>query len=98
MTNSLNYDYDNQAWVKDGKYLSCCHPESMQCKCFGKLHKGETRDMIESIFIQLTCLVCYNVLDYNVQTTEYKCGVCGWYPKLDDEMIRIEEWAKTQLF
>lgn len=35
------YDYENQAWVKDGKYLRCGHPESMNCNCYGKLHEGE---------------------------------------------------------
>jgi hypothetical protein len=36
------YDYENQAWIgTDGKYLSCAHPESMKCKCFGRIHAGE---------------------------------------------------------
>lgn len=35
------YDYENQAWVKDGKYITCGHPESMACQCYGKLHEGE---------------------------------------------------------
>ena len=35
------YDYANQAWVVDGRYVACAHPESMQCKCYGKLHAGE---------------------------------------------------------
>ncbi len=35
------YDYDNQAWVRDGKYVSCGHPESMTCQCFGKLNAGK---------------------------------------------------------
>jgi hypothetical protein len=36
------FDYDNQAWTKDGKYMDCNHPVSMDCKCYGKIHKGET--------------------------------------------------------
>ena len=35
------YDYDNQAWIVDGKYVRCAHPESMPCRCYGKLHEGE---------------------------------------------------------
>lgn len=35
------YDYDNQAWVADGKYLTCGHPAAMNCKCFGKMNEGE---------------------------------------------------------
>ena len=35
------YDYENQSWVKDGKYLRCGHPESMNCQCYGKLHDGQ---------------------------------------------------------
>ena len=35
------YDYENQAWVKDGKYVRCGHPDYMGCKCFGKIHEGE---------------------------------------------------------
>jgi len=38
----LRYDYDNQAWVKNGKYVACNHPDSMNCKCYGRLHEGET--------------------------------------------------------
>jgi len=34
------YDYENQAWVIDGKYVNCGHPEGT-CRCFGRLHKGE---------------------------------------------------------
>jgi len=36
------YDYENQAFVKDGKYVRCGHPENMNCKCYGRLHAGET--------------------------------------------------------
>lgn len=37
-----HYDYTNQAWIDaEGRYLSCAHPASMDCKCFGKLHHGE---------------------------------------------------------
>ncbi len=35
------YDYENQAWTVDGKYVRCEHPESVNCKCYGKLHEGE---------------------------------------------------------
>jgi hypothetical protein len=35
------YDYKNQAWVLEGKYVKCGHPESMNCSCYGKEHAGE---------------------------------------------------------
>jgi len=35
------YDYDNQAWVINGKYSSCNHPEAMECNCYGKEHAGQ---------------------------------------------------------
>lgn len=35
------YDYINGAWVENGVYLACNHPKSMECKCYGKAHKGE---------------------------------------------------------
>ncbi len=37
----VRFDYDNQAWTKDGRYVRCGHPEAMDCQCFGKLHEGE---------------------------------------------------------
>jgi hypothetical protein len=36
------FDYANQAWVKDGKYIRCGHPETMDCQCYGKEHAGES--------------------------------------------------------
>ena len=33
------YDYTNQAWVVDGKYVRCGHVT--ECACYGKLHEGE---------------------------------------------------------
>jgi len=35
------YDYTNQAWVVDGKYVRCGHPDGMNCGCYGKRHEGE---------------------------------------------------------
>lgn len=35
------YDYDNQAWVEDGKYVRCGHPDRMNCGCYGRIHEGE---------------------------------------------------------
>jgi hypothetical protein len=36
------FDYQNQAWVKDGRYVRCGHPEAMNCGCFGKRFAGLT--------------------------------------------------------
>ena len=38
----LAYDYTNQAWVVDGKYQRCGHPQDMDCACYGKIHQGES--------------------------------------------------------
>lgn len=43
----MSYDYDKQAWIIDGKYQRCGHPESMDCKCYGKEHAGETATITE---------------------------------------------------
>ena len=44
------YDYENQAWVQDGKYINCGHPEDMNCECYGRLHEGEETDIPEVPF------------------------------------------------
>jgi hypothetical protein len=36
------FDYEHQAWVQDGKYVRCGHPETMQCGCYGREHEGQT--------------------------------------------------------
>lgn len=36
-----HYDYENQAWTLDGKYIACEHPKSMHCDCYGTRHAGE---------------------------------------------------------
>ena len=41
------YDYENQAWVINGKYIRCGHPESMDCKCYGKECEGEETQPIK---------------------------------------------------
>lgn len=38
--NVSGYDYTNQAWVENGRYVSCVHP-SAQCGCYGKIHEDE---------------------------------------------------------
>lgn len=40
------YDYTNQAWVRDGRYVACGHvpvPATGKyiCDCYGRLHQGE---------------------------------------------------------
>ena len=40
-TGELFYDYENQAWVVNGKYQRCEHPDSMTCLCYGRVHAGE---------------------------------------------------------
>jgi len=35
------YDYENQAWVRNGRYVCCGHPATVDCRCYGRLHQGE---------------------------------------------------------
>ncbi len=36
------FDYEHQAWVKDGRYVACGHDGTEHhCNCYGRLHKGE---------------------------------------------------------
>ena len=45
-----HYDYDNQAWVVDGRYVTCGHPQrpskvyTFDCECYGKAHAGELHE------------------------------------------------------
>lgn len=41
LTSVNGYDYQRQAWVKDGRYLRCGHPPTMDCRCYGLRHEGE---------------------------------------------------------
>lgn len=34
------YDYVHQAWVINGVYVRCGHPDSMGCDCYGREHVG----------------------------------------------------------
>ena len=36
----VTYDYENQAWVVDGRYVRCGH--QTECNCYGRKHEGET--------------------------------------------------------
>lgn len=42
------YDYKNQAWIRNGRYERCGHPESMDCGCYGRLHAGELAEAEEN--------------------------------------------------
>ena len=37
------FDYDRQAWTREGRYVRCGHPETMDCGCYGREHEGEER-------------------------------------------------------
>jgi len=37
----LWFDYERQAWVKNGVYVRCGHQDSMDCHCYGLVHEGE---------------------------------------------------------
>ncbi len=34
------FDYDLQCWVVNGLVVRCGHPDTMQCRCNGKLYEG----------------------------------------------------------
>jgi hypothetical protein len=34
------FDYTNQAWVQNGRYVRCGHLDEHNCKCFGKINQG----------------------------------------------------------
>ena len=35
------FDYTNQAWVQNGRYLRCAHGPDLACGCFGKINQGK---------------------------------------------------------
>lgn len=35
------FDYENQAWVINGKYVDCGHLKNQACNCYGRIHLGE---------------------------------------------------------
>ena len=35
------FDYDVQAWALQGRWTDCGHPKEMNCRCYGRIHKGE---------------------------------------------------------
>ena len=51
---NTTYDYDNQAWLVDGVYQDCNHPDTMDCKCYGRINKGKR------ITSKFTVEACYN--------------------------------------
>ena len=36
----VQFDYDNQAWIVNGRYQDCAHPPPADCECYGRTHKG----------------------------------------------------------
>ena len=47
----VEFDYEKQAWIVDGKYVRCGHDSA--CNCYGKLHEGETATEVK-IFAPMT--------------------------------------------
>lgn len=37
----FGFDYQNQAWVENGRYVRCGHLDAHNCDCYGKTHEGE---------------------------------------------------------
>ncbi len=38
----VEFNYDYQCWIVNGVIKRCGHPETMNCKCFGKTHAGKS--------------------------------------------------------
>jgi|SRR5579872_2978859 len=59
---SATFDYKNQAWTENGKYVRCGHPASMNCTCYGRLHAGEpinhTKDSDCDVDVYGSCVLC----------------------------------------
>lgn len=43
------YDYRNQAWIVDGRYVACEHPERVRCRCYGTAHAGQVAEQHEDV-------------------------------------------------
>jgi hypothetical protein len=54
MSQTIQYDYNNQAFIIDGVYQDCGHPQAGEltmlgevwdgCNCYGRKHAGELYD------------------------------------------------------
>lgn len=72
---TIQYDYANQAWVIDGVYQACNHPESMDCNCYGKQHAGEK----------------YQPCDHDHKTAYYTDDLVAMYFVCDECGLRMSE-------
>jgi len=52
------YDYGRQAWVIGGRYVRCGHPETMDCRCYGRLHAGEPTKGLQPDSFKKVCAWC----------------------------------------
>lgn len=41
------YSYAKQCWIENGIIENCGHPETMDCRCYGRLHHGEQSTLTE---------------------------------------------------
>jgi hypothetical protein len=53
MSQGAWFDYTHQAWVVDGRYVTCGHPPTMACGCYGRAHAGEAAPEQENTAEQL---------------------------------------------
>ena len=96
---SVQFDYKNQAWVENGVYVRCGHPESMECGCFGRAHAGELvnhqQDSDCDVDVYGECVLC-GVLHGE------PCPVCGGKGFHQYECVAISPsltvQIKTRLF
>jgi hypothetical protein len=74
-----HFDYAKQAWVVDGRYVRCGHPEAMNCQCYGRLHEGEREGSEQQ---PPRCPVCgsqwVKVIGWSGGHANYwECAECG---------------------
>ena len=53
-----SFDYMNQAWIVDGRYVSCSHSETISCGCYGRFHEGEQAKPSDAIHPPLGTAHC----------------------------------------
>lgn len=95
---SNGYDYKNQAWVKDGKYVRCGHPESMRCRCFGRLHEGEPvkkNEKNSGVVIQAIIEKSTFLDKFIIEFVEFERKI-SITPSLDRIYDRVKEYFKGQ--
>lgn len=84
MIKSTVYDYENEAWIVDGKYQKCGHID--ECQCYGTIHENEEPQDREAWLIQV---IVQKVLAFDPEHVENVRELCSRMPIRD-----LEIWWK----